>query len=201
MKGKCIFLICRWVCFGGSFFQRMFNFRSHSKWVLSSGGQAGCVSREWREDEQSPDTSAMCATNPNEMETFSSGLTLIEENICKKSMRMIKKLFAFLFVFPPWPLNHIGSSLGRWIPEFCYGLFFLIAKGMLKTTRFTQHCEHLNIKFECTEPCGKIPCKDKYVRHHLEHVSPLLFVSGWHWWQTCTNLCRLEIIFCLSRDS
>lgn len=84
---------------------------------------------------------------------------------------------------------------------------FLITEGMLKTcllysAEWQEHCERLNIKFECTEPCGRILCKEKCVRHHVKHVCHPCFFCFWvalvtnlHWFQWVrNNLLAVQVV-------
>lgn len=60
--------MCVSVLWGKVFFKKS-SILGHIPNEWSALGQAGCVSREWKKDEQNPDISVMCVKKPKEMET------------------------------------------------------------------------------------------------------------------------------------
>lgn len=116
--------------------------------------------------------------------------THLHSYIYKKRMRMIKNVlistcFSSMASKSHWfQFRKVNSWVLFWVWLLVFSFFFS-NEGMLKTclidpAEWQQHCEHLNIKCECTEPCGRLLCEDKYVRHHVEHKCHLwfLFLGG-----------------------
>lgn len=92
------------MCFRGSFFQRrLFNFRSHSKRLISSAGQAACVSSEWKKDERKTDITVVYVKQPwqwNE-DTFSSGQLYIQREKYENDKKCLH--WAISARLPPLP--------------------------------------------------------------------------------------------------